>query len=167
MLDKYETQNSGPASRSASFLSETVDVIRTVTNLNFQRASVRSFDKFNSLNKRTSYYLHLGSIGFAASQAMIILLQALLFYWGGKLVAEEGLVGLMRRRWTGSHELIVSLLQSTVALFATFEAIIIAVSGPLLFGGIASPADVHRRASPRVVFCCLLGMLVGRSPGWR
>jgi ATP-binding cassette subfamily B (MDR/TAP) protein 1 len=92
MLDKYETNNSGPASRSASFLSETVDVIRTVTNLNYQRSALRTFDKFNLLNKRTSFYLNLGAIGFSISQAMIILLQALLFYWGGKLVAEEGLV---------------------------------------------------------------------------
>lgn len=94
MLDKYETRNAGPASRCASFLSETVDVIRTVTNLNYQRASLRSFDKHNNVTKSTTLYLNLGSIGFSISQAMIILLQALLFYWGGKLTADEGLVSI-------------------------------------------------------------------------
>jgi ATP-binding cassette subfamily B (MDR/TAP) protein 1 len=106
MLDKYESKNSGPAARCASFLSETVDVIRTVTNLGYQRSSMRSFEKHNVIAQRSAFFLNLGSIGFSISQSMIILLQALLFYWGGRLVSQNEL--------------------SIVALYASFEAIIIA-----------------------------------------
>ena len=83
--------------------------------------------------KKTTLYLNLGSIGFSISQAMIILLQALLFYWGGKLTAEEGLVGRVGSIKMGRLHADRVFPQSTVALFASFEAIIIAASCTLLF----------------------------------
>lgn len=108
MLDKYEAQNAGPSSRCASFLSETIDVVRTITSLNYQSAAMANFEKKNSTTKRSALYLNFGAIGFAFSQGAMDWLQALLFFWGGKLVAREGM--------------------TTKQLFACYEAIVIAVS---------------------------------------
>lgn len=92
MLDKYEAENAGPAARTASFITENVNIIRTIASLGRERAAMRTFDSLNQTARRTITYLALGATGFAISQAMVIFLQALLFYWGGELIARDQVV---------------------------------------------------------------------------
>ncbi|CAO1615263.1 unnamed protein product [Parajaminaea phylloscopi] len=105
MLEKYEAAASKPVARAAAYINEAMDTIRTVAALGRESEIMRTFDSEARSDKHRNKYLMLGALGFAASQGMVLFLAALVFYWGGKLLADNQL--------------------SVAALYAVFEAVII------------------------------------------
>ncbi|GAC95710.1 multidrug resistance protein 1, 2, 3 [Pseudozyma hubeiensis SY62] len=106
MLEKYEAVAQKPADRAASYVSENVDAIKTVAALGREAETMRIFDERARADPKRTRYLVFGAGGFAASQAMVLLLSALVFYWGGTLLSRQEV--------------------SITALYASFEAVIIA-----------------------------------------
>lgn len=109
MLSKYEDMAQVPADRAASYISENVDAIKTVQALGREHETMRVFDHRAKSDPKRTGYLIWGAGGFAISQAMVFLLCALIFFYGGKLLA-EGTVDVTK-------------------LYATFEAVIIGSFG--------------------------------------
>lgn len=106
MLEKYEAVAQKPADRAASYVSENVDAIKTVAALGREAETMRVFDERAKADPKRTRYLVFGAGGFAVSQAMVLLLSALVFYWGGTLLSKNEV--------------------SITALYASFEAVIIA-----------------------------------------
>ncbi|SPO26188.1 related to multidrug resistance protein 1 [Ustilago trichophora] len=106
MLEKYEAVAQKPADRAASYVSENVDAIKTVAALGREAETMRVFDERARADPRRTRYLIFGAGGFAVSQAMVLLLSALVFYWGGTLLSRNEV--------------------DITALYASFEAVIIA-----------------------------------------
>ncbi len=106
MLEKYEAVAQKPADRAASYVSENVDAIKTVAALGREAETMRVFDERAKADPKRTRYLVFGAGGFAVSQAMVLLLSALVFYWGGTLLSKNEV--------------------DITALYASFEAIIIA-----------------------------------------
>lgn len=106
MLEKYENVAQKPADRAASYVSENVDAIKTVAALGREAETMRVFDERARADPRRTRYLVFGAGGFAVSQAMVLLLSALVFYWGGTLLSKQEV--------------------DITALYASFEAVIIA-----------------------------------------
>lgn len=106
MREKYEAMAQKPADRAASYVSENVDAIKTVAALGREAETMRIFDERARADPNRTRYLIFGAGGFAVSQAMIMWLAALVFYWGGKLFSQEEV--------------------SLTALYAAFEAVFIA-----------------------------------------
>nr|CDI57199.1 related to multidrug resistance protein 1 [Melanopsichium pennsylvanicum 4] len=106
MLEKYEQVAQKPADRAASYISENVDAIKTVAALGREAETMRVFEERARADPKRTRYLIFGAGGFAISQAMVLLLSALVFYWGGSLLS-RGEVDI-------------------TALYAVFESIIIA-----------------------------------------
>jgi hypothetical protein len=90
-----------------------------------------SFDEqIQTLSQRWRY-ASVGGMGFAMSQAMTILLQALMFYWSGTLISHGVVVSLRKTIVSGSRGRLIGSVprvQSTIAVFACYEAILTAVS---------------------------------------
>lgn len=106
MLEKYEAVAQKPADRAASYVSENVDAIKTVAALGREAETMRIFDERARADPKRTRYLIFGAGGFAVSQAMVLLLSALVFYWGGTLLSKNEV--------------------SITALYASFEAVVIA-----------------------------------------
>ncbi|TKY86344.1 hypothetical protein EX895_004493 [Sporisorium graminicola] len=106
MLEKYEGMAQKPADRAASYVSENVDAIKTVAALGREAETMRVFDERARADPNRTRYLIFGAGGFALSQAMIMWLAALVFYWGGRLFSKEEV--------------------SLTDLYAAFEAVFIA-----------------------------------------
>lgn len=106
MLEKYEAIAQKPADRAASYVSENVDAIKTVAALGREAETMRVFDERARADPKRTRYLIFGAGGFAVSQAMVLLLSALVFYWGGTLLSRDEV--------------------DIKALYASFEAVIIA-----------------------------------------
>ena len=106
MLEKYEAIAQKPADRAASYVSENVDAIKTVAALGREAETMRVFEERARADPKRTRYLIFGAGGFAVSQAMVLLLSALVFYWGGTLLARQDV--------------------DITALYAVFEAVIIA-----------------------------------------
>ena len=108
MLERYESLLQGPSSTAASFISENVDAIKEIVSLGRERETLRIFDEQSKSNtpKQTKYLIY-GAGGFSVSQAAVFASAALVFYYGGKLRAEDTL--------------------SITALYAIFEAGIISI----------------------------------------
>ncbi|SJX62150.1 related to multidrug resistance protein 1 [Sporisorium reilianum f. sp. reilianum] len=106
MLERYEAMAQKPADRAASYVSENVDAIKTVAALGREAETMRVFDERARADPNRTRYLIFGAGGFALSQAMIMWLAALFFYWGGKLYSKEDV--------------------SLSSLYAAFEAVFIA-----------------------------------------
>ncbi|KAJ1020783.1 hypothetical protein NDA16_004173 [Ustilago loliicola] len=106
MLEKYEAVAQKPADRAASYVSENVDAIKTVAALGREAETMRVFDERARADPKRTRYLIFGAGGFAVSQAMVLLLSALVFYWGGTLLSRDEV--------------------DITALYASFEAVIIA-----------------------------------------
>ena len=106
MLEKYEAMAQRPADRAASYVSENVDAIKTVAALGREAETMRMFDERARADPKRTRYLIFGAGGFAVSQAMIMWLAALVFYWGGTLLSKGEV--------------------SITALYASFEAVFIA-----------------------------------------
>lgn len=88
MLADYEELASGSADRSSSYVSEHIDAIKTVAALGREHETMRVFDHRSKSDPKRTSYLIWGAGGFAVSQAMIFLLCALIFFWGGRQLAE-------------------------------------------------------------------------------
>ena len=106
MLEKYEAIAQKPADRAASYVSENVDAIKTVAALGREAETMRVFDERARADPKRTRCLIFGAGGFAISQAMILFLSALVFYWGGTLLSKNEV--------------------DITALYASFEAVIIA-----------------------------------------
>lgn len=106
MLEKYEAIAQKPADRAASYVSENVDAIKTVAALGREAETMRVFDERAKADPRRTRYLVFGAGGFAVSQAMVLLLSALVFYWGGTLLSKNDV--------------------NIAELYAVFESVIIA-----------------------------------------
>ncbi|KAN0061083.1 hypothetical protein ACQY0O_006818 [Thecaphora frezii] len=106
MLERYEALAQKPVDRAASYISENVDAIKTVAALGREGETMRIFDERAKADPSRTRYLIFGAGGFAVSQAMVLLLSALVFWWGAELLSRGG----------------VDLTQ----LYAVFEAVIIA-----------------------------------------
>ncbi len=106
MLEKYESVAQKPADRAASYVSEHVDAIKTVAALGREAETMRVFDERARADPKRTRYLIFGAGGFAVSQAMVLLLSGLVFYWGGTLLSRREV--------------------DITALYASFEAVIIA-----------------------------------------
>ncbi|KAJ1025573.1 hypothetical protein NDA18_003916 [Ustilago nuda] len=106
MLEKYEAVAQKHADRAASYVSENVDAIKTVAALGREAETMRVFDERARADPKRTRYLIFGAGGFAVSQAMVLLLCALVFYWGGSLLSRDQV--------------------DITALYASFEAVIIA-----------------------------------------
>ena len=106
MLEKYEAIAQKPVDRAASYISENVDAIKTVAALGREAETMRLFDEQAKSDPKRTRYLIFGAGGFAVSQAMVQLLSALVFWWGAQLLSKDDV--------------------SLTALYATFEAVIIA-----------------------------------------
>ncbi|EST08563.1 ABC transporter-like protein [Kalmanozyma brasiliensis GHG001] len=105
MLEKYEAVAQKPADRAASYVSENVDAIKTVVALGREAETMRVFDERGRADPKRMRYLIFGAGGFGVSQGMILLLAALVFYWGGVLHSRDEV--------------------NITALYATFEAVFI------------------------------------------
>ncbi|PWN46891.1 P-loop containing nucleoside triphosphate hydrolase protein [Violaceomyces palustris] len=114
MLERYEAIAQRPVDRAASYIAENVDAIRTVAALGREAETMRIFSQRSRSEPARTRYLIFGSGGFALSQALVVLLASLTFYWGGQLLS-KGDLGITQ-------------------LYAVFEAVIIgAFAGGRLF----------------------------------
>ncbi|KDN38193.1 P-loop containing nucleoside triphosphate hydrolase protein [Tilletiaria anomala UBC 951] len=89
MLEKFEQRAQKPMDRAASYVSENIDSIKTVAALGREAETMRIFDLRAKADKSRIRYLLVGSFGFAFSQAMVLWVSALLFFWGGTLYARK------------------------------------------------------------------------------
>ena len=105
MLEKFEARAQKPMDRAASYVSENMDSIKTVAALGREAETMRTFDVRAKADKSRIRYLLVGSAGFAFSQAMVLWISALVFFWAGELF--------------GKGEI------SLATLYSAFEAIII------------------------------------------
>ncbi|EPQ28417.1 uncharacterized protein PFL1_04244 [Pseudozyma flocculosa PF-1] len=106
MLERYEATSQKSVDKAASYIAENVDAIKTVAALGREGETMRVFDERAKADPRRTRYLIFGAGGFAVSQAMVLLLSALIFWWGAVLLSKSDL-GLTE-------------------LYAVFEAVIIA-----------------------------------------
>ncbi|BFZ65351.1 hypothetical protein YB2330_006517 [Saitoella coloradoensis] len=114
VLEKYEEKNQGSTDKASAYANENVDSIKTVAALTRESEVLRVYEEQLRPDPSRIIYLLGGAGGFAVSQAMIFFIAALTFWWGAELLA-RGEVGY-------------------TALFATFEAVIIAAfAGGRLF----------------------------------
>lgn len=81
MVERYNRIISIPASKTANYVNEVADTIKTVAALGRERETMRVYDMQVTSAPRRSRYLILGAGGFALGQAVIVLTAALLFHW--------------------------------------------------------------------------------------
>lgn len=132
MLERYERSLHEPASKAASFIAENVDAIKEVSALGRERETLRIFDERARANTpRQLTYLLLGGGGFSISQAAVFGTSALIFYYGGTLLAEGNL--------------------SITSVYAIFEAAVISVfAGGRIF---TFTGDIGRAAAAFRALC--------------
>lgn len=111
MLQKYETSLQEPSNRASSYLGENIDGIKELTALGREADTLRAFETISKPRSVRSQWraLVMGAGGFSISQASVLAVAALVFFYGGKLYAQDEL--------------------SRTNLYAVFEAVIIAVFG--------------------------------------
>ena len=92
MLERYEHVVSIPSSRTANFVNEIVDSIRTVAALGWQREAMRIYDSRRRPTPKRARYLAWAAGAFALGQAVILLTAALMFHWVARRLT-QGAVG--------------------------------------------------------------------------
>ncbi|QRW25216.1 ABC transporter transmembrane region [Rhizoctonia solani] len=114
LLEKYEQTLHKPLEDASAFASENVDAIKTVAALGRESLVMEYFDK-NSAQKTTkTKYLFGGALGFGFGIGSILILSAILMWWGVELYLTERI--------------------SLKNLYATFEAVLIgAIAASRLF----------------------------------
>ncbi|KAH7325369.1 P-loop containing nucleoside triphosphate hydrolase protein [Rhizoctonia solani] len=105
-IEKYERQVQKPLEEASAFASENVDAIKTVAALGREEAVMGQFDNSASKHAAKSRNLAIGAIGFGVGIASILLLSAIVMWWGTALYT-RGRVTLEQ-------------------LYSSFEAIVIA-----------------------------------------
>ncbi|CAE6507142.1 unnamed protein product, partial [Rhizoctonia solani] len=105
-IEKYEREAQKPLEEASAFASENVDAIKTVAALGREEAIMQQFDKSASKHAAKSRNLAIGALGFGVGIGSILLLSAIVMWWGTAL--------LIRGHITLSQ------------LYSSFEAIVIA-----------------------------------------
>jgi ATP-binding cassette subfamily B (MDR/TAP) protein 1 len=98
MLERYENVIRIPATRTAGYVNEIIDSIKTVAALGRERETMRVYDALARSASTKNRYLLLGAGGFAVGQAGILLAAALNFYWMAQRLA-RGTVSVARYRF--------------------------------------------------------------------
>ena len=93
MLERYESLTSIPSTKSASYVNEVTDSIRTVAALGRERETMRVFDVQAKAAPERKKYLILGCGGFALGQGMILLMTAVIFHWASQRLADGAVCG--------------------------------------------------------------------------
>lgn len=88
MLERYENVTSVFAAKSASYVNEITDSIKTVAALGRERETMRLYDVQVTAAPRQNRYLLFGMAGFALGQAVIVWCAALIFYWMAQRLAD-------------------------------------------------------------------------------
>ncbi|CAE6486016.1 unnamed protein product [Rhizoctonia solani] len=105
-IEKYERQVQKPLEEASAFASENVDAIKTVAALGREEAVMQQFNKSASKHAAKSRNLAIGALGFGFGIGSILLLSAIVMWWGTALYT-RGQVTLEQ-------------------LYSSFEAIVIA-----------------------------------------
>ncbi|CAE6502668.1 unnamed protein product [Rhizoctonia solani] len=105
-IEKYERQVQKPLEEASAFASENVDAIKTVAALGREDAVMEQFDKSAAKYTAKSKNLAIGALGFGVGIGSILLLSAIVMWWGTALYT-RGQVTLEQ-------------------LYSSFEAILIA-----------------------------------------
>jgi ATP-binding cassette subfamily B (MDR/TAP) protein 1 len=98
MLERYENVISIPATRTAGYVNEIIDAIKTVAALGRERETLRVYHTLARSIPTKNRYLLLGAGGFAVGQAGILLAASLNFYWMAQRLA-RGAVSVARHRF--------------------------------------------------------------------
>ncbi|CUA75232.1 phosphate-transporting ATPase [Rhizoctonia solani] len=84
-IEKYERQVQKPLEEASAFASENVDAIKTVAALGREEAVMKQFDKSASKHAAKSRNLAIGAIGFGVGISSVLLLSAIVMWWGTAL----------------------------------------------------------------------------------
>ncbi|CAE6441720.1 unnamed protein product [Rhizoctonia solani] len=84
-IEKYDRQVQKPLEEASAFASENVDAIKTVAALGREEAVMKQFDKSASKHAAKSGNLAIGAIGFGVGIGSILLLSAIVMWWGTAL----------------------------------------------------------------------------------
>lgn len=84
MLQRYEAEMTHAANQTSSFISETVNVIRTITSFNYQRTTLAKFNQIHDSKGTT--LAGWRCLGFALTSGVLFWQEAFLFIWAGKLI---------------------------------------------------------------------------------
>lgn len=88
-MEKYEAAAQLANDRSAGFVAEQAEAIKTLSALGREEETLRIFEERSKASPKRTRQLLLGAGGFAVSQAMVLFLSALIFYWGSRLLADS------------------------------------------------------------------------------
>ncbi|CAE6449842.1 unnamed protein product [Rhizoctonia solani] len=114
LLEKYEHTLQKPLEDASAFASENVDAIKTVAALGREGLVMEYFDKRSAQKTTKTKYLFGGAMGFGFGMGSILILSAILMWWGVELYLTQR-IGLRN-------------------LYATFEAVLIgAIAASRLF----------------------------------
>ncbi|ELU39147.1 leptomycin B resistance protein pmd1 [Rhizoctonia solani AG-1 IA] len=114
LLEKYEQTLHKPLEDASAFASENVDAIKTVAALGRESLVMEYFDKTSAQKTTKTKYLFGGALGFGFGIGSILILSAILMWWGVELYLTERI--------------------SLKNLYATFEAVLIgAIAASRLF----------------------------------
>ncbi|CCO36629.1 ATP-binding cassette, subfamily B (MDR/TAP),member 1 [Rhizoctonia solani AG-1 IB] len=105
-IEKYERQVQKPLEEASAFASENVDAIKTVAALGREEAVMQKFDESATKYVAKGRNLVIGALGFGVGIGSILLLSAIVMWWGTSLYTRGE----------------ISLEQ----LYSSFEAIVIA-----------------------------------------
>ncbi|KAG8733596.1 hypothetical protein FRC11_004832 [Ceratobasidium sp. 423] len=114
LLEKYEHSVQKPLEDASAYASENVDAIKTVASLGRESVVMEVFDKSSAQKTAKTKYLWGGALGFGFGMGSILILCAIVMWWGVELYLTQR-IGLSN-------------------LYATFEAVFIgAVAAGRLF----------------------------------
>ncbi|CAE6495501.1 unnamed protein product [Rhizoctonia solani] len=114
LLEKYEHSVQKPLEDASAYASENVDAIKTVAALGRESIVMDIFDKSSAQKTEKTKYLWGGALGFGFGMGSILILCAIVMWWGVELYLTQR-IGLSN-------------------LYATFEAVFIgAVAAGRLF----------------------------------
>ena len=106
MLERFEKRAQKPMDKAASYVAENLDSVKTVAALGREAETLRLFDVRARADKSRIRYLLVGALGFALSQALVLWVSALVFYYAGAKLFSRNEISLSN-------------------LYSVFEAIII------------------------------------------
>jgi len=79
--------------KRSNFINESVNSIRTIAALTREGETMRRFRAAAETPHQQRLALILGSVGFGVSQGVVFLFGAFVFWWGGRLVSRNEIVG--------------------------------------------------------------------------
>lgn len=89
-LEHYENMCRDITDRCSTFVSQHIGAIRTITALGRQREVLNEFICKTQSQRPTRTFLLWGAFGFAFGQSFMIVSSALVFYYAGNLLADDG-----------------------------------------------------------------------------